>query len=253
MTSPSCLAGLNIIITRPREQALELAQRIQQQGGNALLFPLLGITSAHNQVALHAFAHHVATYDLLIFISPNAVKYGMAALGQLSPSIKVASVGQSSAQALRDAGVTQVIAPTERFDSESLLALPELTHVMGRRIAILRGDGGRELLGDTLKTRGAQVEYVTCYQRSKPALDIAALRAAQADALSVTSSEALAHLWQMLDAPDKTALSKLPLFVPHARIAALAQEQGWQKIITTASGDDGLLAALVAWSPTARN
>lgn len=247
------LSGLNIVITRPREQALELTQRIQQQGGNALLFPLLDITAAHDQVALHAFAHQVTTYDLLIFISPNAVKYGMAALGQLSPSIKVASVGQSSAQALRDAGVTHVIAPTERFDSESLLALPELTQVTGQRIAILRGDGGRELLGDSLTARGAQVEYVTCYQRSKSQLDIAALQAAQPDALSVTSSEALTHLWQMLDNNDKARLSTLPLFVPHPRIAALAHTQGWQKIFTTASGDDGLLAALVAWSPTARN
>lgn len=247
------LSGLNIVITRPREQALELSQRIQQQGGNVLLFPLLGIAPANNHVALHAFAQQVATYDLLIFISPNAVKYGMAALGHIPPSVKVASVGQTSAQALRGAGISHVIAPAERFDSESLLALPELTHVMGQRIAILRGDGGRELLGDTLKTRGAQIEYLTCYQRSKPELDIAALHAAQPDAFSVTSSEALAHLWQILDTADKSILSSLPLFVPHARIATLAHEQGWQNIFTTASGDDGLLAALVAWSPTARN
>lgn len=247
------LSGLNIVITRPREQALELAQRIQQQGGNALLFPLLDITSAHDQVALHAFAQRVASYDLLIFISPNAVKYGMAALGKIPPSVKVASVGQSSAQALRDSGISHVIAPIERFDSESLLALPELTHVIGQHIVILRGDGGRELLGDTLKARGAQIEYITCYQRSKPELDLAALYAAQPDALTVTSSEALTHLWQMLDNSDKSILSSLPLFVPHPRIATLAHEQGWQKIFTTASGDDGLLAALVAWSPTARN
>ncbi|MDD4911569.1 MAG: uroporphyrinogen-III synthase [Sideroxydans sp.] len=247
------LSGLNIVITRPREQALELTQRIQQQGGNVLLFPLLDIAPANNQVALHAFAQRVASYDFLIFISPNAVKYGLAALGKIPPSVKVASVGQSSAQALRDSGISHVIAPTERFDSESLLALPELTHVMGQRIAILRGDGGRELLGDTLKERGAKIEYITCYQRSKPELDPAALYAAQPDALTVTSSEALAHLWQMLDNSDKSILSSLPLFVPHPRIAALAHEQGWQNIFTTASGDDGLLAALVAWSPTARN
>ncbi len=247
------LSGLNIIITRPREQALELTQRIQQQGGNVLLFPLLDIAPAADQVALHALAQQVATYDFLIFISPNAVKYGMAALEKIPPSVKVASVGQSSAQALRDAGIAHVIAPTERFDSESLLALPELTHVMGQRIAILRGDGGRELLGDTLKARGAQIDYITCYQRSKPKLDLAALRATRPDALTVTSSEALTHLWQMLETTDKSTLSSLPLFVPHPRIAALAQEQGWQNIFTTASGDDGLLAALVAWSPTARN
>lgn len=247
------LSGLNIVITRPREQALELTQRIQQQGGNVLLFPLLDIAPASNQASLHAFAQQLVSYDLLIFISPNAVKYGLAALGSISSSVQVATVGQSSAQALRDAGVSQVIAPTERFDSESLLALPEFSHVAGKHIAILRGDGGRELLGDTLKQRGAQVDYVTCYERSKPDLDVPTLLASQPHALTVTSSEALAHLWESLDATDKLALAPVPLFVPHQRIASLAHTQGWQNVLTTASGDDGLLAALVAWSPTARN
>ena len=105
----------------------------------------------------------------------------------------------------------------------------------------------RELLGDTLKARGATVEYATCYQRSKPNQDVSALLAAKPDAITVTSSEALGYLWQMLTDSDRAALRNTPLFAPHARIAGLAREQGWQHVHLTGSGDDGLISALIAW------
>lgn len=253
------LAGLNIVVTRPREQANGLAQSITRQGGTALLLPLLEINPAGDSRALNTLAQNLQSYNLLVFISPNAVKFGMAALGSLSITgrqsgksgqLKIAAVGQSSAQALRDLGVEQVIAPTERFDSEALLALPELQNVAGWHVAILRGDAGREVLGDTLKTRGARVEYITCYQRNKPDINSEKLLAGRIDVLTVTSSEALTYLWQLLNEADRTRLAAIPLFVPHERIAVLARQQGWREVVQTASGDDGMLAALVAWAHT---
>lgn len=242
------LAGLTIVVTRPREQAASLAQRIEHLGGKPFAFPLLEITQASDARALHELAQHLTSYDLLIFISPNAVKYAMPVLQAIPGAVRVAAVGQSSAQSLRKLGIRHVIAPADRFDSEALLALPELQNISGSRIAILRGDGGRELLGDTLKARGAQIEYVTCYQRSKPALDTDGLLKARPDILTVTSSEALAHLWEMLDESSKTRLVAIPLFVPHIRIAEAARLQGWQHVIVSESGDDGLIASLVAWA-----
>ncbi len=244
------LQGLHIAVTRPRAQALPLAQRIAQLGGTPLFYPLLEITPVDAPGPVQALARNLATYDLLIFISPNAVQYGMALLGTLPQSARVAAVGQSSARALRDLGIAHVIAPHERFDSEALLAMAELQRVAGWRIAILRGNGGRELLGDTLKARGATVEYITCYQRSKGEFDAQALLAAPLDALTVTSSEALDHLWQMFAPQDRERLLALPLFVPHERIAGLARQLGWRQVVVTAAGDDGLLAALVAWGKT---
>lgn len=245
------LAGLKIAITRPRDQAVPLARRIEQSGGIPLLFPLLDIAPAQDQQALHKRISRLAQFDLAIFISPNAVHYGMAAIratGELPQNLKIATVGQGSAKALREMGISEVIAPTERFDSEGLLALPELQDVAGWRVLILRGDGGRELLGDTLKARGATVEYAACYRRSKPQQDIAALLDAAPDALTVTSSEALEHLWQMLDDAQRDRACGLPLFVPHPRIAELAQRQGWRRVLPTGAGDDGLLSALIAWA-----
>lgn len=247
------LAGLRIVVTRPRGQANELAQNITRLGGKPLLFPLLEIVPVSDTKVLTTLAQNLQCYDLLVFISPNAVKYGMATLIGIPPNVRIAAVGQSSAQALRELGVGNVIAPTERFDSEALLVLPELQNVSGWRVAILRGDAGREVLGETLKLRGAQVEYVTCYQRSKPETDATELLAGKADALTVTSSEALGHLWQMLGELDRARFAVIPLFVPHARIVDLARQQGWREVIQTASGDDGMLDALVAWAHTKRN
>lgn len=241
------LKSLNIVVTRPRDQAVGLSQSITKLGGNAILFPLLEIAPAADSSELNTLKQHLSTYDLLIFISPNAVKYGMDALGNIPNTVRVATVGQSSAQALRDLGIADVIAPTDRFDSESLLALPALQNVAGWKVAILRGNGGRELLGDTLKARGALVDYVTCYERSKPELNAYSVLKAGPHALNVTSSEALGNLWQGLTQTDQARFASLPLFVPHARIAELARQQGWENVILTEAGDDGLLAALVAW------
>ncbi|MBA4382088.1 MAG: uroporphyrinogen III synthase [Sideroxydans sp.] len=243
----SPLTGLNIVVTRPRDQAVGLTQSITKLGGNAILFPLLEIAPAADASELNTLKQHLSTYDLLIFISPNAVKYGMSVLGTVPSAVRVATVGQSSAQALRDLGIANVIAPTVRFDSEALLALPALQSVAGWKVAILRGNGGRELLGDTLKARGALVDYVTCYERSKPELDADSLLKVGPHALNVTSSEALGNLWQSLTEAHKARFADLPLFVPHARIAELAQQQGWKNVVQTDAGDDGLLAALVAW------
>ncbi len=251
------LNGLKILVTRPRDQALHLAQAIEQAGGVPLLFPLLKIAPVQDAEVLQEQVLRLADFDLVIFISPNAVQYGMAAIrATLSPDpastsgsgvcfssdLKIATVGVSSAQALRDLGVVDVLVPALRYDSEGLLEL--LQHVAGWRVMIFCGDGGRELLGDTLKARGATVEYATCYRRSKPDFDVGALLGAHPDAITVTSSEALEYLWQIA----QTQFFDVPLFVPHARIAELARKQGWMHVYLTGAGDKGLLSGLLEWA-----
>lgn len=253
MTPTLPLAGLDIVITRPLEQAGQLQHSIGKSGGNAILFPLLDISPPADPGALQTALAHLTDFDLAIFISPNAVHYGLSAIqktGGLPAGLRIATVGLGSAKALRDAGIAEVIAPQERFDSEALLALPPLQNVQGWKVAIFRGDGGRELLGDTLKQRGATVEYLACYQRSKTPQNINVLLNPPPDAITLSSSEALTHLWEMLDEPAKTRLRSVALFVPHSRIAALANQQGWQNVHLTAGGDDGVVSGLIAWSET---
>jgi uroporphyrinogen-III synthase len=237
------LAGLKVLVTRPRDQASRLAQAIGQQGGTAVLCPLLEIAQVSDLPRLQAQVSHIEQADLAIFISPNAVQYGMAATGGRVPA-RVATVGEGSAKALRALGVAHVLVPVERFDSEGLLARPELQTIDGWHVMIFRGDGGREFLGDSLCARGARVEYVTCYLRCKPQCPVSDI--AGVDLMTVTSSEALNHLSHMI--ADSTELFDRPLFVIHPRIAELAKRLGWSKVYLTESGDDGLLKGLQAWA-----
>lgn len=237
------LAGRRILVTRPSHQAGALVQAIAAAGGVPLLHPLLHISPAANPARLSAQLAQLPAFQWLIFVSANAVEFGLAALRQAGQSVRqrVVAVGAGTARALAAHGVTNVLQPAERFDSEGVLALPELQAVAGQHVLIFRGNGGRELLGDTLTERGATVAYAECYQRSLPArLEV---NWAAVDAVTVTSSEALQHLDSLVPATVRA----LPLFVPHARIATLAQQRGWQQVFPTASGDAGLLVALQNW------
>ena len=251
MTDPLPLAGVNIVVTRPREQATQLAEAIVKLGGNCIMFPLLDIAAVADKQPLRAVAARLHEYQLAIFISPNAVRYAMEVIQQtcaLPQTLQIATVGLGSAKALLELGVKKVISPTVQFDSEALLALPELQDVLGKKIIIFRGDPGRTLLGDTLLSRGATLEYATCYHRTKTQLEVAAINNAMVDAIYISSSEALQILWQMLDTTAREKFSAVTLFVSNARIAVAAQTQGWMNIITVKDSDAALLNALISWA-----
>lgn len=251
------LAGRTIVVTRPLAQAVPLADAIATAGGIPLIFPLLEISPASDPQPLAEAISRLADFALAIFISPNAVDYALPAIlarGPWPAALLPAAVGQGTVKALAGHGVNGCVAPTERFDSETLLSLPELAaeKVRGQRIAIFRGDGGRELLAETLRQRGATVDCITCYQRSGPANGalplLAAWRAGQLAALTVSSSEGLRYLVDLLDAEGRAFLQKTPLFVPHARIAENARALGLSNILLTAAADAGILAGLVAYN-----
>jgi uroporphyrinogen-III synthase len=245
------LAGRGIVITRPTHQAGPLAARIRAAGGTPILFPALEILDVADPKRLDALIDRLDEFELAIFISPNAVNKAMdriTARRALPRKLKIAAVGHGSSSELARRGVTGVIVPDTGFDSEALLALSDLRNVAGMRIVVFRGEGGRELLGDTLIARGASLEYAECYRRGRPALDAAPLLRAwtrdELHAVIVTSGEAVRNLFDMVGGPGRIRLRETPLFASHARIAQTARELGFTIVIETAGGDDGLVAGL---------
>jgi uroporphyrinogen-III synthase len=257
MQSGGPLAGRTIVVTRPQAQAAPFAEAIAAAGGQPLVFPLLEIAPVADAQPLIEAVTCLADYAIAVFISPNAVDHAwpaISAAGGWRSCVQPAAVGQGTVRALAALGVNGCIVPSERFDSEALLALPEMAaeRVAGRRVVIFRGDGGRELLADTLRERGAVVDCIACYRRSGPRQGaqplLNAWRAGQLDALTVSSSEGLRYLVAMLDAEGIDFLKKTPLFVPHVRIAENAQALGLSRIILTEGADAGLLAGLRAYN-----
>jgi uroporphyrinogen-III synthase len=141
----SVLAGKRVLITRPREQAPVLERLVRDAGGEPVCVPAIEILPVADPAPFHALAARLAEFDLAIFISRNAVHRALDLMAgkPWPPGLKVATVGQGSRAALEQRGFAHVIAPAAQSDSEALLALPELSAVRGRRVAIFRGEGRR--------------------------------------------------------------------------------------------------------------
>jgi len=243
------LAKRGIVITRPLDQAQTLANLVRQAGGEPILFPLLEIVPLQDYRNFDAVIDRLDAFDWAIFISSNAVQHGMSRLltqRSLPQGLRYAAVGPVTAAELADFGVHEVLTPVGRFDSESLLNLPEMQAVAGKRCVIFRGVGGRDLLAKTLEERGAEVAFAECYQRINPSIDpqyLASLWGSnRLHAMVVTSSEALGNLLHL--AAGAAWLEATPIFVNHPRIAETAEAKGLCAITAGTPGDAGMLATL---------
>jgi len=252
------LDGVNVLVTRPAHQSSYLANGIRSLGGNPILFPVLEVTDIVDTAPLLKLIDRLEQFDLAVFVSPNAVHKAMNLIQSRRPmpsNLAIAVVGESSKDALNQYGVHDVIVPTERFDSETLLEHVVLQDMAGKNVVIFRGNDGRKLLKETLTKRGAHVEYAQCYHRGKPDIDatffINQCRNNHRNALTITSSEGLHNLFDMIGQSGRDLLLVTPLFTAHERIAQLAEQLGIKHVITSKkSGDNGLLDSLLNYFQT---
>lgn len=245
----SALAGRRIWVTRPRNQADALAAQLTAAGAIAVRLPLLEIAPPLDPAPLTAALAGLDQFDLAIFVSPSALDAVFERLNTPWPApLPAAVVGPGSAARARELGIARVIAPTERYDSEGLLA--ELDRVMplaGKQALLLRGDGGREVLPQGLAARRATLTTVAAYRRLPPAFDeahLAAELAAGCDGMVISSSEAAQHLFSAIGAVTRERLQSLQYFAPHPRIVAALQQLGVSHVTLTAAGDAGIVDAV---------
>jgi uroporphyrinogen-III synthase len=248
------LAGLTVVVTRPAHQAENLCQAIEAAGGQVIRFPVLAIEDLARTPGLQQQLRQLSDYQLAIFISRNAVESTFHALPQAWPAdLPCAAVGRATAKALQGQSCGLVLQAPEPYNSEALLTLPALNRVSGQRIIIFRGEGGREHLGETLRARGASVDYAECYRRVRPPAQEGALSAAWADiahhVFVVSSNEALHNLYDMVGEDQRQVLLQAPLVVMSQRNAQLAQTLGFTQAARVApnASDAGLLAAIHSW------
>jgi uroporphyrinogen-III synthase len=253
-TAEAPLRGRGIVVTRPAGQSERLASLIAAAGGTPIVFPLIDIRPASDVTVARDCLGRIGEYDLVVFVSPNAVQHGFTLLPPavaLPSAPCIAAVGAGTARALKARGVSQVLLPAERYDSEGLLALPQLTDMAGKRVLIVRGVGGRELLAETLTARGASVDYAECYERMPPSGSpeplMAAWRAHALHAITITSSEGLRQLHELLSEEGRGYMHATPLFVTHERMRETAHALALDDVVMAEPGDEGLYAALAQY------
>lgn len=241
-----------VLVTRPREQAGPLTELLTRAGMVALAVPALDIVPLVKPGALQAQLHSGPGFDWIIFISVNAVHYGLTALGELKAGKhpRLAAVGAATARALAVSSLTVDVVPTDGASSEALLGMAGMKEMRGRRVLIVRGAGGRETLAETLRARGAQVEYAECYRRVPCSASALLLQRLLAEATTppiatATSADILQALLA-LSGPKADTLRALPLAVMAPRIAHAARDAHWRgPIVTAKTPSDEALVAVV--------
>ncbi len=251
------LHGLGVLVTRPAHQAEGLAGLIEAAGGRAFVFPLLEIGSLEAGSRAPPWIHDLPRCDFAVFVSANAVDHGLAMIeahGGSIASMAVIAVGRATARRLEAHGIRGVSVPAVA-SSEGLLRLDMLKaeRIAGKRLLIVRGAGGRELLAEGLRGRGALVDYAEVYQRRAAETDPKPLLAlwdrGEIGAVVVTSTATLERLACLGGAAARERMLDVTLVVLSDRLAARARELGFRRppLVAIDADDAGLVSALSAW------
>ncbi len=251
-------AGMTrVLVTRPAGEASDmLCAAIKAAGYAAYSQPLLELTALPQLPAKQCqLLLNLDQYQHVIFISANAVQFGMALIEDCWPQLPTGlnwyAIGAATAAGLARFGVT-AITPGSAMSSEGLLAVPPLQNVRDQRVLIVKGEGGRNTLSTELTRRGAVVDELPCYRRSLPELPAGELGAKLSrlgiDVIMLSSGEGLANLQVLLSPAETTKLKHIALIVPSQRVAHIARETGFEQIVTAENATDvAMLRALQAW------
>ena len=264
------LNKIKILVTRPAHQAEHLCQLIEAEGGQPIRLPVIEVVNIEDKTALLDCRTHLDELDIAIFISANAVEKSLPTLlapnhsenekDSLTPvstssttyfqreeqTLQIIAVGKRTASTLKAWGL-MALCPDSPFNSEAVLKMPQMQTdvVQGKKIVIFRGEGGRELLANTLQQRGAIVNYINVYRRIQPSAP-KWIADTSVNVITVTSIEGLQNLFAMLE-KQVAWLCHTPFVVMSERIRTEAQKLGVQAPIFVAptASDDGLLTAIL--------
>ncbi|GBE08153.1 uroporphyrinogen-III synthase [bacterium BMS3Bbin11] len=246
------LQNCTLVVTRPIGQANKLIDILENAGATVVHFPVIKITAIPEQERLLELAKQLNMYDIAIFISRNAAIYGTALLQQAGwpQNTQIAAIGNGTAQQLRTLGYSTNIVSSTTANSEGLLAEPAMHSVKGKRILIIRGNGGRGKLAETLCLRGAQIDYFECYERSRPQANTKILSRLwdrnSLNGIILTSAEGLKNLYQMVNKNDLPRLNTTPLYVISSTMVELCGKLGYKltPVLMPSAHDEDVLESV---------
>ena len=234
---------------------MPLCRLLEAQGASTLRLPAVEIKPLGDRRALAKTLGRLENFDVIIFTSANAVRFGVSFLDQ-KRELKLAAIGPATARAINQAGYRVSIQPRDSFDTEGLLAHPQLEHVAGHRILMIKGGDGRQVLQQELVRRGATVLSVDVYERA-PAVPSAAVLAAvqqrfaagEMHVITATSLEVGRNLLNMASPGLRAEFERAHWLIPAERIASGLRELGLEAPLLQANSaeDQDLVAALIRW------
>ncbi len=250
------LSGRRILITRARAQAAGLQQRIEESGGEAVLFPTIEIQPASSYEGLDRAIEALASYDWIIFTSVNGVEQFFERLERLNHSptelhdLEIAAIGPETAHHLKDAGLKCRTVP-RRYQAEGLLDMLPEEQIREKRVLIPRAAKAREILPDVLRERGARVDVVEAYRTVLPAADVAVmidgLKNRRIDMVTFTSSSTVSNFSRMIEpqrVPEVLAGVAIACIGPITR-ATLEDLGGRADAVAAEFTIPGLVAAII--------
>ena len=251
----TALAGRVVVITRPAHQAHHFQALVKQVGVEVALCPTIHIQPLTDNEATAACLADLLAYQIVIFISANAVQFAYDLCNttqrQQLAQLCLGAIGKKTAEALVKLGYKVDLVAPSGFTSEDFLQLAAVQQLHNQRLLIVRGQGGRELLANSLSERGASVDYLDVYQRVKPApLNWQQLRYLKIHAdrliISFTSAESVHNFLGLI--ANSLDLSKLTLLVGGQRIAQTARMAGFSGILIVADdpSDESMFKALLS-------
>jgi len=254
------LENLKVLVTRPKQQADNLCESIENLGGTAIRFPVIVINKSENQQVAKKILDDLEQYDIGIFISRNAVEWTLKLLDEKKSaleSLSLISIGPATTAALKRA-LSGTVITNYGTNSESLLENEALVTeaVSGKKIIIFRGQGGREHLATTIRQRGAIVDFAEVYRRDCPQYDSDFINKIWAlnvpDVVIVTSNNGLENLFSLLNNEQRNLLLSKQLVVMGRRMFDFSVGFGFAKtpIFTEENDDEGILKLIVKWAGT---
>ncbi len=251
------LLGQVILNTRPAQQLAGLTMLLEREAAEVLEFPAIEIVASDEHDFHRQLARNVNDYDLLLFVSRNAVDgaFNYFDAAGLKPSMRFGVIGAATREALARhvSMANEQLIESEPYSSEALLEVSQLQQVDGKRILIFRGQAGRNLLGDELARRGAKVEYCEVYRRVLPDREpgrFNRLTGSKWPTLVVlTSNESMHNLVQLVDPTARQRLCATPWLLISERMRESALKLGHNAdiVIACRASDEGIFQTICAW------
>ncbi|URJ25056.1 uroporphyrinogen-III synthase [Candidatus Blochmannia ocreatus (nom. nud.)] len=241
---------MTILVTRPSPYGEKLVSKLLSFGKKAFHLPLIYFSTGKTLYLLEKQLNLLSKGDLLLITSQQAINYAHRRLIDIRKSWPIGliycAIGRSTSKKMHNLSGILAKYPIDEETSECLLQSPELMHINGKRVLILRGNNGRTILDDVLRQRGAMVLSCECYSRNLLKYDgleqCLNLLRLNIEILVITSGVVLEQLYYLIPKFYRIGwLIRCKLVVVSMRLASVARNLGWTDIIIAKSADNNSL------------